>query len=187
MHSSETFMTITEQVLGDGFNLLYIENIEDHEEFIPKSFPRPKTNWRGPLPPRFSDVAYLGRYYPPFAVPSLIFVEWSNAEIRAQYLAVQTKEDIRHKRDKWKRAELLEDYYTRIRAETRDEKEEMDWTFRRAAQLIGCKPPGAAVAKQSDAPAAITELLSRKAIGVFRSIHETQRGTWKHPLMSESE
>lgn len=186
MHSSETFMTITELIVGEDFNPLYIENIEDHEELIPRSFPRPRSDWRGPLPPQFSDVAYLGRYYEPFTTPSRIFVEWSNAEIRAQYLALQIKEDVRCKREKWKRGELLDDCYNRIQPENCDEKQELDWTFRRAAELIGCKPPRAAITRKSDAPAKIMERLSRKAIGEFRSVHEMQRGTWKHPFMSQS-
>lgn len=110
---------------------------------IPQDFPRLGISVSG-LQPKFSSVAYAGRYYPPGCTPPVVFERWESFEDMARQLAEKAKISKRAKALHLSNTEVLANYWDQLLGADCGSDDEVRWAIRRAAQLLGCEAPDAA-------------------------------------------
>lgn len=121
-------------------------NIEHNFE-VPEDFPRPKLSVAG-VQPSLSMVVYGGRHYGPCATPPQLHARWQVLEEMAQELAGMATRAVAKRKPAPALTTVLEGYLKRLIPTECATEDELRWTIRRTASLLGCAAPKTAAARE---------------------------------------
>jgi hypothetical protein len=113
---------------------------------VPDDFPCPIHH--GALPgaqSKFLVTEYRGRFYVPGSTPPEVYERWEICEDLAEQLAQKSLESKAAKRAHMTKAEILEQYLSRLIAQKWTSEAEARWIIRRVAQIVNWPIPPAAL------------------------------------------
>lgn len=114
---------------------------------VPEDFPRPKIPVSG-VQPSLSMAVYGGRHYGPCATPPQLHARWQVLEEMAQELAGMATRATAKRKPAPALTTVLEGYLKRLIPTECATEDELRWTIRRTASLLGCVAPKSAAPRR---------------------------------------